>query len=144
LIDAPIWPTATADSLICINDRGWFLAESSVSAAEVLAMNALLALSAILVALATVKAPAIAQEIGEPREGRALANRLCAQCHAVQKGQPRSPNENAPTFPVIAAVPGMTAAALSATLNTSHRLMPNVILAPEEHAHIIAYILSLK
>jgi len=54
------------------------------------------------------------------------------------------PNERAPRFQVIAGVPGMTATALSAALNTSHRTMPNVILTPDEQAHIIAYILSLK
>ena len=44
----------------------------------------------------------------------------------------------------IASIPGMTAIALSATLNTSHRTMPNIVLAAEEQADLIAYILSLK
>jgi hypothetical protein len=38
----------------------------------------------------------------------------------------------------------MTAIALAAALNTSHDLMPNVLLAADEQADIIAYILSLK
>jgi hypothetical protein len=38
----------------------------------------------------------------------------------------------------------MTATALSAALNTSHRSMPNILLEPDDQAHIIAYILSLK
>jgi cytochrome c len=85
-----------------------------------------------------------AQEIGQPGRGLELATQLCAQCHAVQKHQARSPNENAPRFEVIASVPGMTAIALSAMLNTSHRTMPNIMLTADEQANIIAYILSLK
>jgi hypothetical protein len=38
----------------------------------------------------------------------------------------------------------MTSIALSATLNTSHRAMPNIMLEADEQADIIAYILSLK
>jgi mono/diheme cytochrome c family protein len=85
-----------------------------------------------------------AQEIGQPGRGLELAKQLCAECHAVQKDQGRSPNERAPRFQVIASVPGMTALALSAALNTSHRTMPNILLEADQQAHIIAYILSLK
>jgi len=85
-----------------------------------------------------------AQDVGQPSRGLELAQRLCTECHAVGKDDARSPNEQAPRFQVIATVPGMTATALSAALNTSHRTMPNIILQPEEQAHIIAYILSLK
>jgi hypothetical protein len=51
---------------------------------------------------------------------------------------------NAPRFQAIASIPGMTAIALSAALNTSHHSMPNIMLAPDEQADIIAYILSRK
>jgi mono/diheme cytochrome c family protein len=85
-----------------------------------------------------------AQEIGQPGRGLASAQRLCADCHAVQKEQARSPNDNAPPFQAIASVPGMTTIALSAMLNTPHRTMPNVMLAADEQADIVAYILSLK
>jgi mono/diheme cytochrome c family protein len=101
-------------------------------------------LPAIVIAWAAATGPAAAQQVGEPRAGLELAQRLCAQCHAVSKDDGRSPNANAPRFQTIAAVPGMTATALSATLNTSHRTMPNVILDAEQQANIIAYILSLK
>jgi cytochrome c len=85
-----------------------------------------------------------AQDFGQPGRGLELTQRLCAECHAIGKDDRPSPNERAPRFQVIAAVPGMTATALSAALNTSHRTMPNIILAAEEQAHIIAYILSLR
>jgi mono/diheme cytochrome c family protein len=85
-----------------------------------------------------------AQEVGRPIQGLASAQRLCAQCHAIEKEQARSPNEAAPPFAVIAAIPGMTAIALTVALNTSHRTMPNIMLEADERADIIAYILSLK
>ncbi|MGZ3358836.1 MAG: c-type cytochrome [Xanthobacteraceae bacterium] len=97
-----------------------------------------------MVVLTLVTGPGEAQEIGQPGRGLVAAQRLCAQCHAVQKGQTRSPNGNAPRFQTIASVPGMTAIALSAALNTSHRSMPNIMLERDEQADIIAYILSLK
>jgi cytochrome c len=96
------------------------------------------------IALPILAGNGAAQEIGRPGEGLASAQRLCAQCHAVRKGQPRSPNRAAPSFEAIASTPGMTAIALSAALNTSHQSMPNIMLEPEERANIIAYILSLK
>ena len=87
---------------------------------------------------------AFAIPAGQAGRGLALAQRLCAQCHAVQKQQTQSSNENAPAFQVIASIPGMTAIALSAALNTSHRTMPNIMLQADEQADIVAYILGLK
>jgi|SRR6516162_180119 mono/diheme cytochrome c family protein len=85
-----------------------------------------------------------AQEIGQASRGFVLAQRLCAECHAVQKEYAQSPNVNAPRFQAIASTPGMTAIALSAALNTSHHSMPNILLRADEQADITAYILSLK
>jgi cytochrome c len=85
-----------------------------------------------------------AQEIGQASRGLVLVQRLCAECHAIQKEYARSPNANAPRFQAIASIPGMTAMALSAALNTSHRSMPNILLTADEQADIIAYISSLK
>jgi cytochrome c len=100
------------------------------------------------VLLATLAVLAItdvsAQEIGQAGRGFALAQQLCAQCHAVQKDAAASPNPAAPRFQTVASVPGMTSIALAAALNTSHRTMPNILLEPGEQADIIAYILSLK
>lgn len=101
-------------------------------------------LLAAMILVGTPTTQGVAQEIGQPGRGLDLARQLCAQCHAVRKDQGRSPNERAPHFQAIASVPGMTALALSAALNTSHRTMPNILLEAEEQAHIIAYILSLK
>jgi cytochrome c len=98
----------------------------------------------ILVLSALAGSPAGSQEVGQPEEGRALTQRICADCHAVLRGQGPSPRAGAPTFEAIAAVPRMTAAALTVALRTSHRTMPNIMLEPRELDDVIAYILSLK
>jgi mono/diheme cytochrome c family protein len=100
--------------------------------------------SVILWAVASAAAPA--QEAGDPRSGYAVAREVCADCHAVERGQPRSPNVSAPTFAVIAAVPGITAAALRVSLHTSHsdRTMPRLIVPPDDLRDVVAYILSLQ
>jgi mono/diheme cytochrome c family protein len=106
--------------------------------------RAFLAIAMLAMMLAITAADGGAQEIGQTGRGSALAQRLCAQCHAVEKDAAASPNLDAPPFETIASVPGMTSIALVATLNTSHRSMPNILLAPGEQADIIAYVLSLK
>ena len=40
--------------------------------------------------------------------------------------------------------PGLSTAALAASLQTSHRTMPNVVIKGDDADNIIAYILSLK
>jgi len=91
---------------------------------------------------AIVVVPALAQQ-GDARAGLTLAQGTCAACHAVGRGQ-QSTNANAPAFDKIANVPGMTAIALQASLQTSHRSMPNLILSTEDRRNVAAYILSLK
>jgi len=108
---------------------------------------ALPAMAAVAVALmlSALSAPiASAQQFGSRTRGLETARQLCSECHAIENNNARSPNPDAPTFPTIAAVPGMTALALTAALNTSHRSMPNIVLSREEQANLIAYILSLK
>ena len=85
-----------------------------------------------------------AQNEGDARRGQAFAQRICATCHAIRKGQDESPNPSAPTFPVIAQVPGITALALTVTLQNSHNAMPDLVLETQERSDVIAYILSLR
>ena len=99
---------------------------------------------AVVIAFSLGSRYSVAQEIGSAARGLALAQQLCAECHAVQKQQNKSPNGDAPAFQSIASVPGMTATALSVALHTSHQTMPNVVLDPNELADVVAYILSLK
>jgi mono/diheme cytochrome c family protein len=85
-----------------------------------------------------------AQDAGNPLKGEAFARQVCAECHAVHRGERRSPNAQAPAFDEIATTPGMTSIALTAALRTSHRLMPNIVLSDDELRNIIAYLLSMK
>src|SRR5687767_8684421 len=89
----------------------------------------------------TLAGPVLAQEVGSPARGHAVAARLCAACHAVGAAQTVSPRLNAPPFTAIANTSGMTAMALSAALQTSHRTMPNLILEPADFSDVVAYIL---
>src|SRR3954447_9762969 len=100
--------------------------------------------AAMILLLALVPLCANAQEVGDPRAGLASAHEVCASCHAVQAGETRSPNAQAPSFEAIARTPGMTGTALTVALRTSHETMPNLILEREELDNVIAYILSLN
>jgi mono/diheme cytochrome c family protein len=97
----------------------------------------------ILVA-AFAATPLRAQVLPDPQRGSGVVQQVCSECHATQSQQGRSPNTRAPTFPELAATPGMTSAALTVALTTPHAGMPMFRLSPEQRADIIAYILSLK
>ena len=89
-------------------------------------------------------APVPAQEIGDAKKGATFAQMVCAECHAVRRGQFRSPNTKAPTFASIAASPGMTATAIRVWLQTPHPTMPNLLLHDDEKDNVVAYILSIR
>jgi mono/diheme cytochrome c family protein len=85
-----------------------------------------------------------AQEVGNPNQGLTIARAVCAECHLVDNVPGQSPNLDAPTFEHIANVPGMSSAALTAALRTSHETMPNVIIKGSDLSDVIAYVLSLR
>ncbi|MDF2973975.1 MAG: cytochrome c [Microvirga sp.] len=96
------------------------------------------------IVLALPASPSQAQEMGSRSQGLALAREICAPCHAILKGGDPSPDPSAPSFEVVASVPGMTSTALSVALRTSHATMPNIILDDRELQDLSAYILGLK
>jgi mono/diheme cytochrome c family protein len=108
------------------------------------AVPAMAVMTGVLILSIVPASTAAAQQAGSRGRGLEIARQLCAECHAVENNDARSPNPDAPTFSTIAAVPGMTTLALTATLNTSHRSMPNILLPPDQQADLIAYILTLK
>lgn len=75
--------------------------------------------------------------------GHRLAEAWCKDCHAIEaatagtKGSP-------PDFVAIANRPSTTALSLKVFFKTSHRRMPNLIIAPEQADDLANYILSLK
>jgi mono/diheme cytochrome c family protein len=98
----------------------------------------------LMAALVCAAGPVRAQDIGDAVNGAAIARQVCVECHAVERGQSRSSNDEAPPFDAIAKTPGMTSIALTAVLRTSHRRMPNIILPDDELKDIVAYLLTLK
>jgi mono/diheme cytochrome c family protein len=95
-------------------------------------------------ALAVLSATAWSQELGSAQRGQRVAETICAECHAIQKGATRSVNANAPAFQTLAKTPGMTEMAFRVWLRSSHKEMPNIMLENEEVDDVIAYIQSLK
>jgi mono/diheme cytochrome c family protein len=85
-----------------------------------------------------------AQEPGDAKAGYAFAQRNCAECHAVGRGQTESQNQDAPSFESVARTSGMTGRALVVWLETSHPTMPNFLFSEKDRNDVVAYILSLK
>ena len=93
----------------------------------------------------TIGAPlASAQDLGDAKAGLIYADGVCAECHAVKKGQRVSPHERAPAFEVVANSRGMTEMALRVWFQSSHPSMPNLMLKEKQSNDLVAYILSLK
>ncbi len=86
----------------------------------------------------------IAQDMGDAKHGRVIAETICAECHSIDKGAPRSRNGNAPPFEAVAKTRGMTPMALRVALRTPHQKMPNLVLKNAEIDDIIAYMDTLK
>lgn len=84
------------------------------------------------------------QAVGDSARGYSHAAQICARCHAIERGEARSPEAGVPSFQAIADTPGMTSIALNAWLHTPHPSMPNFILDPDAVADVSAYILSLR
>jgi mono/diheme cytochrome c family protein len=106
-------------------------------------------LSLFLVAAAVVVSPpaSVAQRSaagGDAQSGFALAQDVCAECHAVKRGEKQSPHAQAPSFTTIANSPGMNPARLRVWFAVSHRSMPDLHLSEEQSDDLIAYITGLK
>ena len=107
-------------------------------------MKYLMAATLVGTAVAFLAGPGFSQELGDVKRGQTLAETVCAECHAVERGAPRSPNGYAPTFVTLATTPGMTPMALRVALRTSHTKMPNLVLKNQEVDDVIAYLATLK
>lgn len=81
--------------------------------------------------------------------GRRLAEEICGECHRVTAGKPAKPppmeeDATAPDLTERMTDPAMTELALRSYLRTSHPLMPNIRLTPDETDDIVAYLMTLK
>ena len=91
-----------------------------------------------------VSTSAWAQADGDPARGIAFAEKTCASCHGVRSSDLSSPRSETITFKKVANTPGMTGIAINVWLQTPHRSMPDLIIAPQDRADVIAYIVSLR
>ncbi|MGR9105807.1 MAG: c-type cytochrome [Gammaproteobacteria bacterium] len=105
--------------------------------------NSLLRTLAILIALAGVKVPAVAQELNA--EGKALAQRNCASCHAIGSDD-QSAHPGAPPFRTLSARYPVSdlQEALAEGIVTGHPDMPEFEFAPEEVDALISYLQSIQ
>jgi cytochrome c len=78
----------------------------------------------------------------DPTRGYQLAQRLCANCHAIEVSS--TATVDVPSFSVIARQPNVTAEQLAGRIIVPHPAMPNTNLTVAEIHDVIAYILSLK
>ena len=106
-------------------------------------MRAALTALALASASSFTVAEASAQDAAAVARGKAYAAQNCAGCHAVDGTRP-SPNQAAASFREIANTPGMTPLAITVWLQTPHRLMPHIIVEPDDREDLIAYLVSLK
>lgn len=91
--------------------------------------------------LTLLPATASAQDIDR---GHQLAQRWCAGCHTVERSPAAARADGVPTFPAIAALQGMSAERLRASMNPLHGRMPDLSLGKREQDDLAAYILSLR
>jgi mono/diheme cytochrome c family protein len=95
-----------------------------------------------LAALLAMPCVAEAQEAGNVEAGHAYAKKVCAECHAVERGETEILNP--PSFQIVADSPGITERALAVWLRNPHPNMPDFILPQADMENVIAYIMSLK
>jgi mono/diheme cytochrome c family protein len=79
-------------------------------------------------------------------DGHRLAEAWCKDCHAIEAttaGTTGAANA-APAFAAIANQPSTTELSLKVFLRSSHRSMPNLVIAPDQADDLVNYILSLK
>ncbi|MBS0250734.1 MAG: c-type cytochrome [Proteobacteria bacterium] len=100
--------------------------------------------TAAILATASMPSAADSQEIGDAKRGYDFAAQHCAECHAIDFGNPKSPNADAPSFTSVAQTSGMSGRALAVWLDTTHPTMPNFVLHADDRDDVIAYIMSLK
>jgi mono/diheme cytochrome c family protein len=107
-------------------------------------MKSLLKSLVIAVSIAATAQIVHAQQLGDVKAGLEYADAVCAECHAVKKGERVSPHERAPAFELVANARGMSEMALRVWFQSPHPSMPNLMLKEKTSDDLIAYIMSLK
>lgn len=76
--------------------------------------------------------------------GRAVAVKICADCHAIDPGKPAIGKEGAPSFTSVANMPSTTALSLKVFLRSPHANMPSIQLSDSDLDALVDYILEMK
>ena len=84
-----------------------------------------------------------AQTVGSQVRGQERADRLCGDCHVVTPGREGS-RSLGPNLVEYVRDPAITEMALRSYLQTSHPVMPNVMLDRNDTDDIVAYLLAQK
>ncbi len=100
-----------------------------------------IALAALLLIRLHVANGASAQ--ADTSAGRRLAEAWCSECHALEAPGPGK-SSRAPDFVQIANRNSTTELSLKVFFRTSHRSMPNIIIAPDQADDLARFILGLK
>jgi cytochrome c len=102
-------------------------------------------LAAVLLLLVVPLALAGITSKPDPVEGKALAEKLCTNCHLVGSAEQRQPaNADVPSFREIANIEGQSAGAIAGRIMMPRHPMPTIPLTKAELADLAAYILSLR
>jgi len=80
----------------------------------------------------------------DPATGKALAEKLCTNCHLIGSVTPEQANPDVPSFPEIANLPEQTEGAVAAQIMLPKHPMPQIPLTKSELSDLAAYILSLR
>lgn len=85
-----------------------------------------------------------AAELGNPQNGGAIADDICAECHVVRDDQVNVRLVGLPTFREIANNPQRSENWLRTFMVTPHFEMPNFVFKQEQVDDILAYIKALR
>ena len=80
----------------------------------------------------------------DSQRGHEIAQRWCSSCHMVEHAAAAAPANGLPTFPGIAANPGLSPDRLRAAMNQQHGRMPDFALSRQQEDDLIGYVYSLR
>jgi cytochrome c2 len=103
----------------------------------------LVAAMPVMMAMLGTAAPAATDGPGQPGYGRGLAGDLCGDCHIVAPDQ-QYDGQIGPNLIERVREPEITELALRSYLQTTHPVMPNIMLTREQADDVIAYLLTFK
>ena len=110
--------------------------------AKIAALASALTATALLLAGHAVGAPV--PGLPDPQSGKALAEKLCTNCHLIGSAQQEHAVADVPSFHEIANGQGQTPGDIVAHIMLPKHPMPQIPLTKSELADLAAYIMSLR